>query len=131
MELHTEAGVFDLPGEHILVNDVPVLPGERNPYNMRLWVIGHEYGPIVALWATNEQDALDDMLDQGYQHFLVAPEDVDANGDYAYLGNASEPCNLDYAWIHPVPLEKERDFKLCIDFTEARVCGSDNLEQWD
>lgn len=128
--LHTSRGAFELDDKNILVNDTPVLPGESHPRNMRLWVIGHEFGPIVALWATNEQDALDEMLDKNYEHFLVAPEDYDPEreDDYARLGNASEPCDLTYAWLEPLTLEKERDFALCMKFAEARGAGHDNLD---
>lgn len=126
MTLHTARGDFDLDDKHILANNV-ILPGEYNPHRVKLWLIGNEYGPIVALWAECEQDALDEMLDRGYEHFLVQPEDVEPEGEYTYLGNAGEPCNLDYAWIEPVLLEKERDFALLVKFAEARACGNDHL----
>lgn len=125
MKLHTNRGVFELDEKDILLNDDPVLPGETHPHNTRLWVIGHEFGPVVALWATHEQGAFDDMLDKGYEHFLV--EEPKDGREYAYLGNAGEPCDLTYAWIEPVTLEKERDFALCMAFAEARGAGRDNL----
>ncbi len=128
MKLHTDFGVFELDEKDILVNEDPVLPGEWRGHNTRLWVIGHEYGPIVALWATCEQYALDEMLDKGYEHFLVdEPEDDPDRDLYTYLGNASEACDLSYAWIHPVKLEKERDFTLCLAFAEARGAGRPSL----
>lgn len=126
--LYTKSGQHhDLDEERILAND-PILPGERHPHRMRLWVIGNEYGPIVALWATCEQDALDEMLDRGYEQFLVQPEDVDPDrDDYTYLGNAGEPCDLTCAWIEEVDLQRERDFALCIAFAEARGAGNDTI----
>ncbi len=128
MQLHTEIGVFELKDEDILLNEEPILPGESHPYRMRLWVIGNEYGAIVALWATCEQNALDAMLDLNYETFLVRPEDVEDGQEYTYLGNASEPCNLDYAWIEHVKLDKERDFRLCIAFAEARAQGDSHIK---
>lgn len=130
MILHTLAGrAHELAERDILLND-PVLPGEYNPHNVRLWIIGHEYGPIVAVWASCEQDAFDEMLDQGYEHFLVQPEDVDPELEetYAYLGNAGEPCDLDYAWIDEVTLDPVKDLKLIIAIAEGRGAGNDNLE---
>ena len=35
----------ELKEQDILLNDV-TMPGDYNPNNVRLWVIGHEYGPI-------------------------------------------------------------------------------------
>ena len=70
------------------------------------------------------------MLDFGYEHFLVSDPEEDPDGDkYTYLGNASEPCNLDYAWIKPVVLEKVRDFDLYLKLAEARGACQDNLER--
>jgi len=131
MKLYAEDGyTYELDGENILVNDWPVLPGERHPHNLRLWLIGNEFGPVVALWACNEQEAFDTMLDHNYEQFLVDEKDVedDPDGDkYTYLGNASEPCNLDYSWIKHVRLEKDRDFELCMKFAVARAMCLDNL----
>lgn len=131
MQLHTADGSsFELYEGNILVNNV-VFPWEYNPHRVRLWVIGHEFGPIVALWADCEQDAFDEMLDQNYEHFLVQPEDVDpeldAEGFYTNLGNAGEPCDLSYAWIKDVTLDPVRDLRLIVALAEARGAGVDNL----
>lgn len=128
---HSGPDCIDIDNDAILTNDV-IFPGEYNPHNVRLWVIGHEFGAIVALWASNEQDALDDMLDKGYEQFLVQPDDVESDPDgdkYTYLGNAGEPCNLDYAWIKPAALDKDRDFALFLKLAESRGAGHDNLGQ--
>ena len=121
----------ELKESDILLNNV-MMPGDYNPHNVRLWVIWHEYGPICALWAPNEQDALDEMLDQGYEQFLVADEDfdedLDEQGFYAYLGNAGEPCDLSYAWIKPIVLEPARDFRLLLDMHLASYLGQRTLE---
>jgi len=126
-----EGQAHELAESDILLNDV-TMPGDYNPHNVRLWVIGHEYGPICALWAANEQDALDEMLDQGYEQFLVADEDfdfdLDEQGHYAHLGNAGEPCDLSYAWIKPIVLEPARDFRLLLDMYLGAHLGQKTLE---
>lgn len=128
MELHcTDGSTYELEDDHILINDV-TFPWEYNPHNTRLWVIGHEYGPVVAVWASNEQDAFDQMLDEGFETFLVEdPEDDPEGVKYAYLGNAGEPCNLDYAWIKEVRLDPAQDIKLIVALAEARQIYSKSL----
>jgi len=126
----TKGNKYDLMDEDVLLNN-PVFSWESNPHRVRLWVIGHEYGPIVALWADSEQEAFDEMLDKGYEQFLVAPEDVDEEalerGEYAHLGNAGEPCDLSYAWIEEVVFEPARDIKLIVQIAEGRGAGNDTL----
>lgn len=124
----TDGTPFDgIPDDDILINDV-TFPWEYNPHNVRLWVIGNEYGPIVALWATSEGNALDQMLDEGYETFLVEDPEDDPGGDkYAYLGNAGEPCNLDYAWIKEVRLDPAQDIRLIVALAEARHIYSKSL----
>lgn len=126
--LHDQHGEpFEIPDEDVLLND-PILPGEFNPHNVTLWLIGHEFGPVVAVWASNESDALDEMLNQNYEHFLVEDPEEDPDGDkYTYLGNAGEPCNLDYAWVKRIHLDPARDFALCIQIAEKRALGDDTL----
>lgn len=123
--LHTKKqNEYELNEGDILMNNA-VFPWEHNPHNVRLWVIGNEFGPIVAVWASHEGDAFDEMLDHGYEQFLV--EDPDDDVEYAYLGNAGEPCNLDYAWIEEVVFEPVRDLRLIISIAEARGAGNDTL----
>ena len=126
-----EGQAHELAENDILLNNV-TMPGDYNPNNVRLWVIGHEYGPICAVWAPNEQEALDEMLDQGYLQFLVADEDfnetLDEQGHYAYLGNAGEPCDLSYAWIKPIVLDEKRDFRLLLDMYLGAYLGRKTLE---
>lgn len=127
MKLHTLThGSIDLADKDILCNDV-ILPQEFNPPNVRLWIIGHEFGAIVAIWASCEQDALDEMLNKGYEHFLVDNPEPD-NKEYCYLGNASEACDLTYAWIAVVDFDLIRDYRLLIAFAEAR--GACNNTLW-
>lgn len=108
---------FEMLPKDILINDV-VLPGEYNPHNVRLWVIGHEHGAIVAVWAAHAQDAFDNAVDANRLDMLLAPaEDCerDDNG-YAMLGNAGEAFDLDYAWIAEVEFNALRDSVLLARF---------------
>ena len=126
-----EGQAHELEECNILLNDV-TMPGDYNPHKVRLWAIGHEYGPICAVWAASEQEALDEMLDRGYEQFLVADEDFDQDADergfYAYLGSAGEPCDLSYAWIKPIVLEPARDFRLLLDMHLGAYLGQKTLE---
>lgn len=120
----------ELPDDRVYCNNI-IFPWEYNPHNVRLWVI-HEVGPLCAVWAESEQDALDEMLDQGIESFLVSEEDFAAMTDeekeeLAYLGNASEPCDLTYAWLSVVKLEAE-DYQLIAKLAEARGLLKSNLD---
>ena len=124
-KLYTKNGnCHDVDDSDILLNNV-ILPQEFNPHNVRLWIIGHEFGAICAVWANCEQDAFDEMLNAGYEQFLVEnPEDGEK---YCYLGNAGELCNLDYAWIETVEFDLARDYRTLIALAEARGAGQSVL----
>jgi hypothetical protein len=123
--IHTQATEHELDAENILANDV-TLPGEFNPHNNRLFVVGHEYGAICALWADCEQDALDTLIDEGKGDCFLVDEDDQAKATpdeeegWARLGNAGEPCDLDMAWIQEADLQPARDWRLLCAFAEAR-----------
>ena len=122
----------ELEDSDILCNNV-VLPEEFHPYNVRLWVIGNEYGALCALWADCEQDALDELIDQGKgDSFLVSEETQkeateEEREEWTGLGSASEPCDLSHAWLAPVEFEPARDWKVLCRFAEARGQNSDTL----
>lgn len=116
---------IELPPERIRCNDV-VLPWEYHPHKMRLWVIGNEYGALGAVWASHEQDALDELVDSDLGAGLLIDE-ADADEDSARLGNAGEPANLDNAWLQVVDLAKCAPQTLCL-FAEARGNGSSTLD---
>ena len=124
-KFYTKSGTcHDIDDKDVLINNA-VLPQEFNPHNVRLWIIGHEFGAILAVWANCEQDAFDEMLDAGYEQFLV--ENPEEDQEYCYLGNAGEPCNLDYAWIEPVEFDLVRDYRTLIALAEARGSGQSVL----
>lgn len=124
-KFYTKSGDYhEIDDKDVLLNNV-VLPQEFNPHNVRLWIIGHEFGAICAVWASCEQDAFDEMLDTGCEQFLV--ENPEEDQEYSYLGNAGEPCNLNYAWIEPVEFDFVRDYRALIALAEARGAGQSVL----
>lgn len=120
------AGEWQLSPETVLCNDV-TFPGEYNPHNVRLWIIGHEFGPVGAVWAQCEQDALDELVDSGLGDcFLI--DEKDADEDCSRLGNAGEPANLDNAWMRVVEFAPDRDWQIMLRFAEARGAGHSTLD---
>lgn len=116
---------IELEDDRILCNDV-VLPFERHPHGVKLYVIGNEYGALGAVWASHDQDAFDELVNSGLGDGLLI-EEKDANEECAHLGNAGEPANLDYAWIQEADLSG--DLKLCCRFAEARGGSQDTLDK--
>jgi hypothetical protein len=125
---------IELDAERILCNDI-VFPGEFNPNNVRLWVIGNEYGSLCAVWAGNEQNALDESCDRGLMDsFLVSEEDIaksteDERVEWTHLGNAGECADLNNAWMAEATFDKVQDFTLLMAFAEARGACNDNLDK--
>lgn len=123
----------ELAPERILCNDI-VLPFEHHPHGMKLWVIGHEFGAIGAVWANHEQDALDKLVDSGLGDSLLISEEDQASAtdeereEWAHLGNAGEPADLTHAWIAPVEWDAKRDLELLCLFAEARGLCAENLD---
>ena len=101
---------YEVDTKCIANNDI-MLPGEYNPHNVRLLIIGNEYGVLGAVWASNESYALDELVDQGLGAALLVDEEYeqemikDGYGDeISYLGNAGEPASLTNVWMHEVIL---------------------------
>jgi len=121
----------ELEDENILCNNV-IFPGEFNPHNVRLWVIGNEFGPLCALWADCEQDAIDEGIDSGkLDGIMLSEEDAmerEADGDDISLGgNASEPYDSDHLWMATVKLDSALDFALMLSLAESRGACSTSL----
>ena len=117
--------ITELDGDRILCNDI-VLPTETHPYNIQLWVIGNEYGALGAVWAGNEQDALDALVDAGLGDGLLI-DAKDADEETTYLGNASEPADLQHAWLAPVEWDYARDIILLLKLAFAQGANADTL----
>lgn len=125
------AYVAELDDERIHANDV-ILPWEFNPHNVGLFVIGHEFGPLCAVWGS-EHEILDIACDLGEMDcFAIPPDDYAAmdeseRDDCATLGNASEPFNLDHCWIQRVRLDESLDCRLLCGFAESRADNATTL----
>jgi hypothetical protein len=115
---------IEIEAERVLANDV-TLPWEFNPHNVRLWVIGNEFGALGAVWASHEQDALDTLVDENLGDSLIV-EEADWSEDGTRLGNAGEPCDLTNVWIQLADLT---DCRLLCAFAEARGAAENNLDK--
>lgn len=129
------AGEVEMSPERVLANDV-TFPWEGHPHNMRLFLIGNEYGALAAVWAGCDQDAFDEACDADLLAGLsCSDEDLEAcdRGEdpegVSRLGNAGEPVDLTHAWIRDVLLDIEKDGRLLVAFAEARGAGYRTLEE--
>ena len=121
------ANSVKLPGDKIALNNV-ILPrsidkeNAFNPHNVQLYVIGHEFGAICAVWASNEQEALDEACNLNLLDcFLCEDQSAKAydSGDFVALGNASELFDLQHAWLGVVEFDAARDIQLIVDIIRA------------
>ena len=119
-----------LEGENILLNDVNLpehIERSYNPYNVKLWVIGNEYGALCAAWASCEQDALDAAVDANMLDCLMAEEQDHDNEDLTPLGNASELFDLNSVWMGEVEFNAARDIKPIVALVRESAEGKDTL----
>jgi hypothetical protein len=131
------AQTLDMKPEEILTNDV-TFPWER--HITPLWIIGNEFGPIAAVWARTEQDALDEACDAGLTAGLstsTTEEEIDAMTEeerdeweetITRLGNAGEPHDLTYLWMQEADLN-ETPVQTIAALAEARGLGLSNLSE--
>lgn len=111
--------IVKLPGDKIALNDV-MLPASidhdarYNPNNVRLWVIGHEFGALCAVWAGHEQEAFDAAVDLGLLDCLMSEEQDRENESLTALGNASEIFDLQSVWIADVDFNPARDIAMIV-----------------
>lgn len=123
----------ELEANRIALNDA-ILPASidpdasYNPHNVRLWVIGHEFGAICAVWASHAQDAFDNAVDANMLDCLQIEDPADIDDETTYLGNASEPFDLSYAWIGEVEFDAARDIKLIVSIVRATENQQDTIE---
>jgi hypothetical protein len=98
-------------------NDFADYSTGSNPHNMHPFIL-HDHGfPICVVLASNLQDALDEAVDNNkLDSFQILEEDFadydieSENPTCAFLGNASEPFDIDC--ISVVELEMP-EFSLC------------------
>jgi hypothetical protein len=120
---------FVMEDKDIYTNEEPVLPGDKHPYNMRLWIITHEHGAICAVWSTCEQDALDSAVDLNALDCLMAEGQDHDDESLTALGNASELFDLTYAWCYEVVFDITRDWELLKALARAGAACQDTLEK--
>jgi len=122
--------LVEMEDENILCNNV-ILPGEFNPHNVRLWVLGNEYGPLVAVWADCEQDVIDEAIDSGKADGILIDEETISEDsdkdDVCRGGNAGEAYDGEHLWLATVKLEPAHDFALMMALAEARGACTETL----
>lgn len=140
----TPANQFQVADANILCNNV-ILPKEIdaecgfNPHNVRLWVIGHNFGVVCAVWASSEQEALDEACDNNMMEHCMLSEDeaseyykeCDENFSGSRcipLGNAGEWHNLDDCYMAEVDFQLPRDIALVLKFVRAVENQKDSLD---
>lgn len=124
----------ELEGAQIRCNDV-MLPAEfdaasaYNPRKIRLWVVGHMFSAVHAVFAAHEQDALDELANCGALDFCQVADGLPVDDDtVCRLGNAGEPFDLDNFWIGEVVFEAARDIRLLLALARASESGADYLD---
>lgn len=106
--------------DKIACNDI-IFTDEYNPNKTGLYVIGHEFGPICAIWGNNEGEALDNAVDLDLMDCMIIPEEEfqamteEEKDNCLCAGNADEPVYSDYLWIEKAILnhKQERIFAEC------------------
>jgi hypothetical protein len=94
--------------------DEYIANGGFNPHHIRPWLIGNEFGVLGIVYASHEQDAMDELADAGkLDGHLVKMEETtvgengetldDCGAELTHLGNAGEPFNIDNVWMRELP----------------------------
>ena len=124
---------IEVDEDRILCNDI-VLPCDASyKQKTKLWVVWNEYGPMGAVWADSDQDAMDLLVDSDLAQGILVDEatlkgmDEEAREELATLGNAGEYCDLAHAGLESVSFKPERDWKLMCRFAEVRGAQVDKL----
>ena len=120
---------YAVESSRIACNDINLEGGK--PF---LWVIGNEYGVMGAVWASHDQDALDELVDQDLGAGILVDDkhvkEMEKDGfldSLSNLGNAGEWADLQHAWLEKVVFKPDRDCKLMCAFAEARGASLDFL----
>lgn len=104
-----------------------------------LYVIGHTYGAVCAIFARSEQDALDTAADADLLDCFRADPDDDIHTDdcgeqhnsagvVTGLGNRGDPYNLDDCWIQRAAPLFEQSAALIYAVGYGNGVGSEVLE---
>ena len=127
----------EIKEDRILCNDI-ILPGEYNPHKVRPWLISAAFSNwptyLGVVWAPNEQDALDTVVNEGLGDALIVNEvglsemDEDEREELTSLGGAGELCDLSSVGCEPLDIDPCRDWALLCAFAEARGAGAATLD---
>ena len=124
IKLDKQGNEVDVDESCILTNDV-IFDHEYNPHNERFWIIDLGYGTRCLVWASHEQDALDEACDEGLLDcILVDEEDLEPDIEYNYLGNASEAADLTDVHMQSIDLSIQ-ELPFLLKLAEARGAGVD------
>ena len=120
---------YEIDDKRIMCNDVSLPHDRSNAHGNRLWVIYNQFGPMGAVWARHEQDALDELVDRDLGDGILVDDTAEnrANDEYCGLGNASEPCDLTYCGLSVVDFTNI-PIATYARFAEARGAGADTLD---
>jgi hypothetical protein len=131
------ANEFTVTGENIKINDFSLPPEidiecRLNPYNMRLWIIGHTFGAVGCIFASSEQDAFDNAVNYGLMDHCLNEDQSDyENEDLTPLGNAGELFDLSDTWIAEVDFKVDRDITLILALVRASENQTDDLSDYE
>jgi hypothetical protein len=124
---------IEVDPDRILCNDIVLPCDAAYKQKTRLWVIWNEYGPMGAVWAKSDQEAMDLLVDSDLAQGILVDEDTlkdmddNAKKELTQLGNAGEYCDLTNVRLDSVTFKPERDWKLMCKFAEARGAQIDRL----
>lgn len=124
---------YEIEGENIFANDVVF---DHESGKMDLFIFGHEFGAIGAVWAAHLQDAMDEAADKGILDCFLAKdaditEENEANGTIERLGNHSTAYKLtDYFWHDRALSNNQQELELIVALAEARGAQADNLKNY-
>jgi len=122
----------DIHADNILTSNVMIPEHGSNYHKVIAWVIGNEYGALFMIWASNEQDALDEAVDQNMmESFLVEnpkPKDHDDEG-YTSLGNAGELHDISHCWAKKTLPFKQQDWDWQVAMIRAESQGVGKLSE--
>lgn len=103
-------------------------PNSFNPHNIKMQVIGHQFGPICAVWASCAQDALDQAVDLNMLDCALSEDQDYDNENLTPLGNASELFDLSDFWVADVELNPMRDIQLIVGLVRASENGHSTIQ---
>jgi hypothetical protein len=71
-----------------------------NPHNVKAYLIHNEYGVICCAIGSHVAEALDNAVNNDCLDSCLITDEAYMNEDTVYLGNGSEPFDLDYIGIY-------------------------------